>query len=250
MKKWHIIVGASVLVVAILVVIGVVTYKYFILPKYIAPVVEQVSDYLKDDDFIVALYDEAVTLHDEGVMDDAIYSNFLRAYSEYFRDDEAYARDILQVKEENTNPVNEGNSLKTKYASHKVGVEIIKVNDGESSGKSDVNYSDERTSNRVRAEDIVEAEKIISEAENGAEATPTPDIIKTAYEKLRSRMIAGDFSLFTKIMAKLDINTLMSFTSDKEGLKNYLHSRLTDEEYSNIINLGYKYVHVFFEKEN
>lgn len=249
MKKWHIITGIIVLGIAIMVSIISVTYKYFILPNYIEPVVEQVSDYLKDDDVINALYEEAVVLHDEGVMDDGIYSNFVRTYSEYFRDDEAYARQILQFKEETTNPVNEETAIKTKYASHKVGIEIIKVNDGESTGKADVTYSDERTSDRVKAEDIVEAEKIIEEMESDVEPTETPDIVKSAYDKLRSRMTASDFSLFTKIMAKLDVNTLMSLTSDKEGLKSYLHSRLTDEEYSNIINLGYKYVHVFMEKQ-
>lgn len=249
LKKWHILTGISLIVVTLVIVVGSLVYNYFLLPKYIAPVVEDVSDYVSREEVLNKLYAEAVKLHDEGVMDDITYTTFLRAYSEHFRDDEEFAHRILAEREEYTNPVNEETALKTKYASHKVGIEIIKVNDGESTGKADTKYSDERNSNRVKAEDYVEAESIIEKANSTEEPTETPDVVKTAYDKLKSRMTAKEFSRFTKIMSKLDINTLKTYISDKEGLKEYLHSRLTDEEYKEAVNLGYKYVYVFLEKE-
>ena len=248
MKKWHIVTGISLIGATILIVVISLVYNYFLLPRYIEPVVEDIDTYLKNDSVINRLYDEAVKLHDEGVMDDITYTTFLRAYSEHFRNDDEYADRILAQKDVYTNPINEETALKTKYASHKVGIEIIKVNDGEGSGNAEVKYSDERTSNRVKAEDYVKAEEIVANREETQEPTEEPDVVKSAYEKLKSRMTAAEFSRFTKIMAKLDIDTLKTFISDKEGLKAYLHSELNDEEYKEIVNLGYKYVYVFMEK--
>lgn len=250
LKKWHIVTGISLIGVTLIIIGASFIYKYFILPRYIEPVVEDIRAYLQDDTVLNALYEEAVKLHEDGVMDDATYTTFLRAYSEHFRNDEEYARRILATKNENTNPVNEETALRTKYASHKVGIEIIKVNDGEGSGNADIKYSDERTSNRIKAEDYVEAEQIIEKAENSSEPTEEPDAVKSAYEKLKSKMTASDFSKFTKIMAKLHIPTLKTFISDKEGLKAYLHSELNDEEYKDIVNLGYKYIYVFLEDDS
>ena len=81
-------------------------------------------------------------------------------------------------------------------------------------------------------------------------STPTPDVVKSAYDKLRTNMTADEFSSFTSIMKKLDIDTLKTYLSDKAGLKQYLHASLTDEEYSKIVNLGYKYVSIFIDDEN
>ncbi len=248
MKKWHILTGVSLLVVTILIVVISLVYNYFLLPRYIEPVVEDVSQYLQDDSVLNKLYDEAVRLHDEGIMDDFTFTSFLRAYSEHFRNDDEYADRILAQKDVYTNPINEETALKTKYASHKVGIEIIKVNDGEGTGNADVKYSDERTSNRVKAEDYVKAEEIVANREGTQQPTESPDVVKSAYEKLKGRMTAAEFSRFTKIMAKLNIETLKTYISDKEGLKAYLHSELSDEEYKEIVNLGYKYVYVFMEK--
>ncbi len=249
MKKWHIFTGIGLIAVTLIIIVVSLVYNYFLLPNYIAPVVEDVSTYVTREDVLSKLYAEAVRLHDEGIMDDLTYTTFLRAYSEHFRDDEAFAHRILAEREEYTNPVNEETALKTKYASHKVGIEIIKVNDGESIGKADTKYSDERNSNRVKAEDYVEAESILEKANSTEEPTDEPDIVKSAYDKLKSRMTAKEFSRFTKIMSKLDIGTLKTFIADKEGLKEYLHSRLSDEEYKEAVNLGYKYIYVFLEKE-
>ncbi len=248
MKKWHIVTGISLIAVTILIISISLVYNYFLLPRYIEPVVEDVSQYLQDERVLNKLYNEAVKLHDEGIMDDITYTTFLRAYSDHFRNDDEYADRILKEKEVYTNPINEETALKTKYASHKVGIEIIKVNDGEGSGNADVKYSDERTSNRVKAEDYVKAEEIVANRDKTEEPTEEPDIVETAYEKLKSKMTAGEFSKFTKIMGKLDIGTLQTYISDKEGLKAYLHSELNDEEYKEIVNLGYKYVYVFLEK--
>lgn len=247
MKKWHFIAIISVLAVAFVVLNSVLIFRYYLTPKYIEPIVEEIGEYVKQDGILDELYQEASDLYDNGVLEDNTYSNFVRAYNSYKRDDVEYAEKILAEHESEETLDTQSNSKSTRYASYKVGVETIQVNDSDENGKADVKYSDERTSDRVKAEDVVEAEKIIEESEK--EPTPTPDIVVSAYDKLRDKMTPNEYSDFAKIMKKLDIGVLKTYMSDKEGLKAYLQSMLTDEEYSKIVNLGYKYVYVFIEKK-
>ena len=144
-----------------------------------------------------------------------------------------------------------------RYASKRVGVEMIQVaDDEEDTGSSQTRYSTERTSDRVKAEDLVEAKKVLSSEEDEVidgvtdEADSADDVVdtKTAYQKLKDNMTADEFTTFAQIMQKMDVNTLMSLANDKEGLKEYMHSKLTDEQYKSIVNLGYKYAYVFLEE--
>ncbi len=249
MKKWQIMLISTILGVALITVAGIMIYRYWVVPNYIQPMVDELGEYVQEETILDRLYIEAEKLHDDGVMEDETYSNFVRAYNEYKRDDLAYAQEILAANDTENDLDSQKNSVGTKYASYKVGIEIIKVNDDEDrNGRADVEYSDERATDRVKAEDIIKAEKIIEEEEKKQKATPTPDIVSSAYAKLRANMTADEFSTFTSIMRKLDIGELRSYLGDKEGLKAYLHSKLTNEDYSSIINLGYKYIYVFMQK--
>lgn len=247
MRKWQVSLIAIILSVSLVGVLSVLIYKYYIVPRYMEPIVQDISDFVNQEEILDKLYSEAKALHESGMMDDSIYASFMRAYNESKRDDLEYANRVLEAHNSEDTLDTTQNSRSTKYASYKVGVEIIKVNDTDSNGKADVNYSDERTSERVKAEDVVEAEKIIEEAENSGDATPTPKAIESAYDKLRVNMTADEFSAFTKIMRKLDVETIKSYMTDKEGLKAYLHQKLTDDEYRQCVNLGYKYVYLFIE---
>lgn len=247
MKKWQIVSIVSVAAAMVVAVSGFLIYKYMVLPKYIEPVIEEVSDYLQDDEILETLHNEAEVLYENGMLDDNTYTNFLRVYDEHYRDDEAYAESVLAARDSRaTTEVSQ--SVETNYASNKVGVEVIRENNTDENGAADIKYSDTRTSDRVKAEDYIEAEKIIEESKNTPEPTDEPLTVETAYAKLKSKMTAGEFATFTKIMSKLSIGTLSSYVSDKEGLKSYLHSCLSDDEYRTIVNLGYKYVYVFLEK--
>lgn len=258
MKRWHIIVISCVLAVGVLAAGGSFFYKYYIVPKYLEPVVEKVSTYLKDDDVLSELYDEAERLHDEGVIEDETYSDFINAYRKHSQNNEEAAKEILERAGEADDEADEkaaDSSVTARYASSRVGVEIIQTNDGSEKGKADTSYSSERTSDRIKSEDVVEAERIVEEAN----ATPTPETeitdegsefdeqVETAYDILRENMSSDEYSAFASIMGKLDFDTLLSYASDKEGLKAYMHSVLSDDEYSNIVNLGYKYAYLFME---
>lgn len=254
MKKWQIFAVAALAVVIALVAGGSALYKYYIVPTYLEPVVNQISEYLQDDDVIEELYDHALRLHDEGVMDDETYDEFITAYRSRMKNDEDRKEDEARALLESTDSpegqvTSEKSSLSAKYASSKVGVELVQTNDGYSSGSSSKRYSTERTSDRIKAEDIVEAEKIIAGGDEEAEKEENTeeDMIKSAYAKLKENMTSGEYSDFISIMGKLDIDTLKSYVSDKEGLKTYLKSRLSEEEYKRIVNLGYKYMNLFIE---
>ncbi len=251
MKRWQVVVVISVLAVAAVVAGGTFFYRYYIVPKYLAPAVEKVSSYLQDDDVLAELYDQAERLHEDGVIEDETYSNFIRAYRKRLNNNEEAAKEILKSAGESIEEEESADSsVTTRYASNKVGVEIIQTNEG-GGGKSKTSYSSERTSDRIKAEDIVEAEKVIEEAN----ATPAPeeeteetvDTVDEAYNKLRETMTSDEFSAFVSIMSKLDIDTLIENASNEEDLKAYMHSQLTDEEYRRIVDLGYKYAYLFME---
>ncbi len=246
MKKWQVVLLIVVLSVSVLGVSGVLIYRYYFVPRFVEPIVDEIGEYVNSEEVLDELYEEALRLHGEGDMDDNIYSSFIRAYKQHKRNNVDSAKEILAEYQAEDTLDRTNNAKSTKYASYKVGVETIQVNETESNGKSEVNYSDERTSDRIKAEDVVQAEKIIEKAEN-SEPTQTPDDVRSAFDKLRANMSSQEFSTFTQIMRKLDINTLKQNIFDKQSLKAYLHQQLTDEEYKNCVNLGYKYVYLFIE---
>ncbi len=260
MKKWHIIVLSIAAFVTVLIVGGSVFYRYYLVPEYLTPVMEKVRDYVNEDRVLDELYEQAIRLREEGVIDESTYAEFINAYEKRNRDAESYAREILNAKDDDKDVSDtETTSVSARYASTKVGVETIQTNNGRNSGASTRRYSKERTSERIRAEDIVEAEKVLHqkelEAEAEDEAETNEEIKESAYSKLKSKMTAEEFKTFLEIMSKMDTEVLASFV-DKEsrsltnaqGLKDYMHSCLADDEYKTIVNLGYKYVHLFIEE--
>lgn len=251
MKRWHKILIICSAVAFALILSGFMGFRYFIEPMIAKPVINQVAGMLTKEEAIEQLYNNAVAEHADGNLNDDIYTKFISAYNKYKRNDEQFARNVLESEDEYVydDKEVETSSLSARYASHKVGVEIININDGKSTGKSTSAYSEERNSERTKAEDIVDAKKIISEKEGDVPATEKPDDEREAYQKLKDNMTATEFATFVSIMSKLDINTLREYATqrDKSALKDYLHSRLSDKEYKDIINLGYKYIYLFME---
>lgn len=251
MKKWHKVLIVACVAAAVVITAGFMVFRYFIEPKLAEPIINQVAEMLKNEDTIKQLYDNAVLEHANGNLSDEIYTKFISVYNKHKRNDEQFAKDVLESEDEHAYDDKdvETSSLSAKYASHKVGVEIINSNDGEAKGKSGSTYSEERNSERTKAEDIVDAKKIISEKEGDTPSTKEPLDESAAYAKLKENMTASEFTTFVSIMTKLDINDLRKYASeyDKTGLKEYLHSRLNNKEYKDIVNLGYKYIYLFLD---
>ena len=58
MKKWHIMLILGVLGVGIFTMLGIVIYKYYIVPRHIEPIVEKIDEYVTQDDILDELYYE------------------------------------------------------------------------------------------------------------------------------------------------------------------------------------------------
>ena len=257
MKKWQIITGISAAAVILLSVAGYGFYRFYAVPHYISPIAEKIGKYLSDDKVLAELYENADQLHDEGVLSDSVYTKFITEYEKHTRNDLEYARSILdRTESDNNNSAGSSTSLSAKYASHKVGIEIIQTNDEDTGGKSDLTYSDTRTSKRVNAEDLLEAEKIIDESQNesknaSAAATEEPELTEeSAYKILKENMSGDEYSLFTALMMKLDTKLLENYynNDDREALRDYLLSKLNIDEYNNLKSLAYKYAYLFMKK--
>lgn len=264
MKKWQIIVIVLICVIGAAVGGGKLFYELYLVPKYVEPIASKMQQYVNESDVIEELYDNADRLHEEGYIEDDTYEKFIKQYSKHEMKNTEVAKEIIEKAEKNEDETaqksDENSSVTARYASKRVGVEMIQVaDDDEQAGSSQTRYSTERTSDRVKSEDIVEAKKVLSSGEDeviddetGAvdNADDTVDTVdtKTAYQKLKDNMTAEEFATFAQIMQKMDTNTLLSLANDKEGLKEYMHSKLTDEQYKSIVNLGYKYAYVFLEE--
>lgn len=258
MKKWQIIVIVCICIIGAIVGGGKLIYEFYLVPKYIEPVANKMEEYINDSDVIDQLYSNAERLYEEGYIEDDTYTEFIRKYSKREIQNTEVAKEIMAeaAKEDSdSSKSNDSSSVTARYASKRVGVEMIQVVDDEEEqvGSSQNRYSTERTSDRVKSEDIVEAERVLDNEKNKDKNEDEPEQnidTKTAYQKLKDNMTADEFTTFTTIMRNLDVNTLMSLVDDKEGLKEYMHSRLSDEQYKSIVNLGYKYAYVFLEDEN
>ena len=100
MKKWHIIAGVSALLVIVLVVAGSLVYKYYLVPKYLEPVVEEFSETMKSDDVLAEIYSVVSDFHDEGVISDDTYSTFMSAYNKRrMRITQAHQTAILSARD-------------------------------------------------------------------------------------------------------------------------------------------------------
>ena len=250
MKKWQIITSISIVAVIILTVLGFVFYRFYMVPRYLNPLAEKFSEYVRDDRVLDSLYADADRLHDEGVLTDSVYTKFIAAYNKRNNLDLEHARDLLagNESEDTSDSSITRSSLSAKYASHKVSLETIQANDENSGGKSGETYSSSRTSERTRAEDRLEAERIIDEANSAAEATEQPELTEElAYKTLKENMTSSEYSTLVSIIGSLDRNMLKGFfnSRDKNGLNDYLLSNLSDSDYRTIVNLIYKYADLF-----
>lgn len=255
MKKWHIITGSIILFIALVVAIFSLTYRYYIVPKFVEPFAQQASEKLKDDSFLDALYNQATKMHNDGTLDDDVYSSFIVAYNRHNRDSEEHANDVIGESYEDEAVEAALNTKRASYASTKVGIDLIETNDGEPYGKGNSSYSAERNSNRPKVEDIVEAEKARAGLQKSdADATEAPtespeELEAKALKKLMDNMSASEANRFRTLMGKLDINVLRSYSDGQnlDELREYLHSNLNDDEYKELVNMGYKYMNLFIE---
>ena len=242
MKKWHIVaISTGIMVVAITVCASLIL-SLVMKPKIVEPVIEKAC-LMVDNNVIELLKSESRTLREDGVIDDSTFVTFQRAYKEHIRDDEAYVNEIMTAIPDDDQIINEeNNSIKTKYASYKVGVEVVKVNESGKNGKADLTYSSVRTSERIKAEDYIEAEKLSTQTKDDSESEVSN------FEKLKTVMTNSEFSKLVKVVAEVDASELEAALDGGADIKQLLTESLDEEQYKTLINYVYKYVTIFMDK--
>lgn len=242
MKKWHIVaISTGIMVVAITVCASLIL-SLVMKPKIVEPVIEKAC-LMVDNNVIELLKSESRTLREDGVIDDSTFVTFQRAYKEHIRDDEAYVNEIMTAIPDDDRIINEeNNSIKTKYASYKVGVEVVKVNDSGKNGKAGLTYSSVRTSERIKAEDYIEAEKLSTQTKDDSESEVSN------FEKLKAVMTNSEFSKFVKVVGEIDTAELEAALDGGADIKQLLTESLDEEQYKTLINYVYKYVTIFMDK--
>lgn len=242
MKKWHIVaISTGIMVVAITVCASLIL-SLVMKPKIVEPVIEKAC-LMVDNNVIELLKSESRTLREDGVIDDSTFVTFQRAYKEHIRDDEAYVNEIMTAIPDDDRIINEeNNSIKTKYASYKVGVEVVKVNESGKNGKADLTYSSVRTSERIKAEDYIEAEKLSTQTKDDSESEVSN------FEKLKAVMTNSEFSKLVKVVAEVDVSELEVALDGGADIKQLLTESLDEEQYKTLINYVYKYVTIFMDK--
>lgn len=242
MKKWHIVaISTGIMVVAITVCASLIL-SLVMKPKIVEPVIEKAC-LMVDNNVIELLKSESRTLREDGVIDDSTFVTFQRAYKEHIRDDEAYVNEIMTAIPDDDRIINEeNNSIKTKYASYKVGVEVVKVNESGKNGKADLTYSSVRTSERIKAEDYIEAEKLSTQTKDDSESEVSN------FEKLKAVMTNSEFSKLVKVVAEVDASELEAALDGGADIKQLLTESLDEEQYKTLINYVYKYVTIFMDK--
>ena len=70
------------------------------------------------------------------------------------------------------------------------------------------------------------------------------------YNKIMSAMTASERAVFFSVVAKTDVNQLMQMykTSNKSGAKQYLQSVLESNEYSEAVEIFFKYAPLLIEE--
>ena len=58
MKKWKVVVLTSILTVVIIGLSAVLVYNYYIVPKYVEPIVQEIGAYVNKEDTLDKLYEE------------------------------------------------------------------------------------------------------------------------------------------------------------------------------------------------
>lgn len=243
MKKWHIVAIVTGVMVVAITVCSVLVMSFVMKPKMAEPIIETACG-IVDDDLIEQFEKEAKNLHNDGALDDSTYVTFRRAYSRYTRDDEAYINEILSAIENDDGKIinEDDNSVKTKYASYKVGVEVVKVNNTGENGKAAMKYSTARTSDRISTEDYIEAETLTNSEKDDSEND------SSSFEKLQAAMTGADYSKLVKLVAKIGSADAEAIVNSSDNPNEKLKSELGEEDYRELVNLAYKYITVFMKK--
>ena len=259
MKNLHkILLSASILLV-IAVIGGVCTYKYYIVPNHIEPMLQLASEALKDSETQLMLADFADELVEEGVLGNSTAKNYIRGINKQqlanreTAEEEGALDSILteediqkhfdEEKEKEAKRDNE--SMIVAYSSNSyLGIESI---------KSDANTQNSEPSSYHTYSDKQEYVKDNQSADAKAQQTQTltqEEKNKTLYNKVINSMNTNERSTFFSVMTKVSIAEMRELynSGNKESIKTYLKEKLDKDTNKKAVSIFYKYAHLLYEE--
>lgn len=255
-KKILIIIASAA---AVLVLGGICIYKFFVVPKYIEPVIISASTALRDADVQEVMIDLAQDLNDKGVIDNSTLRNYMNQAKKYVNsqnqtdlDFEEGDQDSISAGVEideriDTAKDNDTTSVSTSTSS--LGIATIKVvGDTEQSNSSSVPKSEESYSQKFNISNEYADEE--DDHDNSEESGMISDEeAKTIYNKIMAAMSSHEKNVFFSVIGKADTNKLMALyaSSDKAEAKEYLMSILGEAEYEEALSIFYKYAPMLME---
>lgn len=209
MKKWKVILTAGISVIVLAVAGSVGIYHYYIVPKYIEPMLETAVYILNDNSVKDEISQIAEELREQGLLEAEAVNEFIDTVKEGRSAEETQPEEI--PPEEITSPQDSGR----KYS---YGKKKEKTSETEKAEKSEVQTA--------------------SGASSGTE---------DLYERVKSQVSSEDLKKGYAFLGKLDMGTVRSLLSDRAALKKYIRNTLTSEEYAELIELYIKYSYLLNE---
>ena len=274
MKRWKRILVLVVIVIMLLGAGGFSLYKFVIVPKFIEPVRVSMSTVMRDPDVQDTIIDIADKLSEENVIDENILKNYLRKAKRYTTEERiamSGTRTSKSGNEEKSDTKTEDSSKLTdaQYAKSVLGITDVKtdasntkdarVNESYSSKYSAYNQEDDDilASEYEQNSEIDEIQREYLDDNSKADSI-SPEVDKAVsdtragilYDKIMKAMSASERAVFFSVVAKTDVNKMMQMykTSDKSGAKQYLQSVLENDEYSDAVEIFFKYAPLLIEE--
>lgn len=215
LKKWKLVLGAVVLAIVLIAVGGFAVFRLYLVPRYIEPMLETMSGILNDEEVQTEISEAAKELAQKGLIDSKLvddYINSIKKPEDPGDDSES----------ENSN----SNSDSYYDEENSVGAKNIKVQDGE---EKKYGYGNSSKESHKADSDVLDS---LSESE------------KNLYDRIKSEVDAKDLARAYELFDKIDMNRVRGLISDRAALKEYITSVLSEEEYSEAMELYLKYAYL------
>lgn len=267
-KKILLIVGG---VIALLAIGGVSLYKFVIVPKYIEPVLVSASTALKDSEVQDAIAEIGTDLVDRGVIDENTLRNYMRKARKYTSAEQDSTTRSSRLDSNNTLSQTDGmldtetstsnsgdeTTIQSQSAKSSLGIKNIKTAERtDAEARVNESYSQKFNSDRASEMEMENENSYTFDKSNTEELTPeaqkaiSDTRAKKLYDKIMGAMSLHERTVFFSVVEKADTDKLMTLykNSDREGAKEYLQSVLSGNEYSEAVEIFFKYAPLLFEE--
>ena len=192
-------------------------YHFYIKPEYIEPALVTAKQVLSDKDIQNGMEQIAEEMAAQGLISEEL----LNSYRQQIKSDNSTATKDEKAQNQDQTP-------QPYSAENAVGAKNVKV---QSEGETSHSYA--KSSSSRTPENVSNSQSDVDAA--------------TLYDKIKSRVDAADWTKIYAIYSKLNIGYISSIATDREKLKQYLHSSLSDDEYKTAMEMYLKYSYIITE---